>query len=380
MFLVFLLIQFPIDPFGTIITFMLVLIGTAIGLILYLLYMLLTFIPVFLLFVLSYAVLTSFVWALIQTFYFAIVVTVIVAVPYFFLWLVDMLTGGMVSRLMRCENSPDVWSEGNSFADNNLYSQWVPFCWRPCGKRYRPIYGGTCCQRLPKYLPDHCPQQQIYRTFVSSSKGRGTPSSTGGPDTFVDYLPEAGFAGKDPAGRQRMMASAFKEKVKWYQRCYTTFSGYDFINRHLCDNVDLLPTSKDEDATARIVTSCREIFCNYQPTSSPVRTTITTSSTHDYKFELSTSTATARMTPRSLVRYQRDAPGGGNMKSCDRLNSKAGELSELGDDPASGLLRAVLIISIVVVTTSILLVSVVSAFKKGRPDLVEITNDFLENS
>jgi hypothetical protein len=192
---------------------------------------------------------------------FLIWLTLIIAIPYFGLWLIDMPTGGFVVRMMRCENRPDAWYSRPSHADANGFSHFLPVCLRPCALRSRPQYAESCCGALPQYMPDWCPQQQVYRTFRAGT----TPKDGGsGPFSLARYTPMSGFSSLHAEKKHKLILEAFKDKVEWYQRCYVSMHGLDYLNRHLCDNFDLIQ-GLDSDGRKSLIVACSECFCDYEP-------------------------------------------------------------------------------------------------------------------
>lgn len=259
-------------------------------------------------------------WCVVYTL-FLILTVVLVAIPYFFLWLMDIMTGGMVSRLMRCENSPHGWYADHGFVDRNEYSSEPLSCWGPCAQRYEPTYGGTCCGARSGYMPDFCPQQQIYRIYEKKS----VPWDSG-PIAFIKYTPQAGFNTMTTNQKKGAIETAYMQKIKWYQKCYDGMNNHDYLTRHICDNVDVLFPYEGAPPQVNVTLStvCKEIFCDYKPGSSH-----------------------AWMTGTG---YQESAPGGGNLASCDRLVDVAvGNIAASGSPPGTELLRKVLVVSLAVI-------------------------------
>jgi hypothetical protein len=250
------------DPFMTIIRMLLVILGVILGALLTLCHMMLS------LTMIAYGIITIWVYviSLVVAYYYTVLlvlISVILGITYGILWLIDMPSGGFVMRMMRCDNKPDAWYAQSSFAEDNGWSKLnLPFCFRPCSSRYKAYLGGSCCKRLPSYMPDYCPQQQIYRIFRN-----GGPHLTDlGPTNFVDYPAPPGFSQRDQSAKAATLVSAYQDKVAWYQRCYSKLHGYDYLSRHLCDNMDLhLAGPENFLARDSMRAACKEIFCDYSP-------------------------------------------------------------------------------------------------------------------
>lgn len=247
---------FPVDPFGTIIGLLSIVIGTIVGFQLMLIHLLLTVTGSF--FILA------FLWAFIVVITYASLMTLIlflfailIALPYFGLWLVDLPTRGMVVRLMRCESDPSDWYQNNSYAKDNVYSRIVPFCLRPCANRYRPTLG-CCCTPLPKHVPDKCPQQHVYALYK-----RKTLGDVKGPVTMARYDPPASFKAKTIDSKRNTLLGVYNDKIGMYGECYKQLGNKDFITQHLCRFVDILELSeKDRKVMA---TLCNECMCKFKP-------------------------------------------------------------------------------------------------------------------
>jgi hypothetical protein len=251
-----LFIRFPVDPFGTIIGLISILIGTIVGFILMLMHMMQTITGMFFVWAFIYALFMVILSAVFMTIFY-IVFAILTALPYFGLWLVDLPTKGLVVRLMRCENEPSSWYKRNSYAKDNLYSRIVPFCLRPCSMRYRP-FAGCCCAPLKKHIPDKCPQQHVYTMY--KNKGLGTVR---GPVSMARYKPESNFGGKTVPGKKAVLLSVYSDKVEMYGECYKNLGDKDFVTQHLCRMVDILQLSKKDRKIME--TLCNECFCKYEP-------------------------------------------------------------------------------------------------------------------
>ena len=255
---------------------------------------------------------------------FLIITVILVAIPYFFLWLLDIMTGGMVSRLMRCENSPNGWYADPGFVEHNEYSSAPMSCWGPCAQRYKQTYGGTCCGARSGFMPDFCPQQQIYRIYEKGA----IPSSDPGPVAFVNYTPQPGFNAMTMLQKKGSIETAYMEKIGWYQTCYDGMNKQDYLTRHICDNVDVLfpyeHPSPPPQVNVTLSTVCKEIFCDYKPGTS-----------HAWRTDSG---------------YQSSA----NKVSCARLVEAASKnIAAPASPPGTDLFRQVLLVTLAVVAIMI---------------------------
>jgi hypothetical protein len=332
------------------------LLGIVYGLIALLLYILLTVLGVFFLLLFVWVTVYSVGWGVLYTIYL-VLLTVLIAIPYFGLWMIDMPTGGLVVRMMRCEARLDSWYAQPSLADGNGFEHMLPFCMRPCPERYKPTIGGSCCGALAPHMPDYCPQQQVYRILLAGS----APWSRG-PSGFVRYATPLGFSSMPYTSKRKLILAAYKDKVKWYQRCYTTLNEFDYLTRHICDNSDLLGKALNENGVEVLSLLCKDCYCDYEH--GDMRTGIMANMTADgYQTDAPTpaggsSTVADPSDPTKL----RQLPAG-NLSQCARLNaatvnSSANALS--GEGPGSALLRRALLIGMLVLCVLIALYSMIA--------------------
>ena len=327
-----LLISFPVDPFGSLIGLIAVFIGMILGANLMLIWVMLTL-------MMFPLVLAAVVWwwacVVFGVWYTAwlILLALLLAIPYFGLWLVDMPTGGFVTRMMHCENSPGAWHSRNMVSDDNQFIRYFPFCMRPCGSGYTVSWSGCCCDKQPAYMPDMCPQQQIYN--LASGQASGGGFGGGPPVAFARYSPDAKFQSKAVDGKRSFLVDTFKRKASWYQRCYEKLTDKDFLNRHLCAVFDLL--GLDDATRQHLAVVCSECYCDYQYNGDGAGTDL------------------ARMTDGH---FQSWAPNGGNESLCLELRAAAfGDASGQGSQPGPALLRKVLFLSLVTLAAMLALYS-----------------------
>ena len=330
--------QFPIDPVGTIVKLLVILIGVVVGIILVLWWILMTVTGIIFVIIFALTNISTIGGGILYTI-LLIWLVLIMTIPYFGLWLVDMPTGGAVVSMMRCENAPHAWYDTPSWVDNNLYNRLGMMCLRSCPKRYKPTSSGCCCDRLPNYMPSYCPQQQTYRIY------RQLASSTN-PEVFENYTPDGVFKKLSVTEKQSFIGKAFTEKMTWYQRCYRVMGSYDFLNRHLCDNIDRL--GLPVDVAMRLGVTCRECYCRHKPSRGE----------------------TAEMMGSGLTgNHQSQAPGGGNKSACARIDAfletveVKGNGLDMAASPASKLLSRTLLIAIIALTIVIAMLSLAEAGK-----------------
>jgi hypothetical protein len=324
--------KFATDAFGALISIFSLIFGAVFGLIFILVYMLITFSAGFYLLLIAWSVIISFVMALLGTVY-QILLMIVLCIPYFILWLIDLVTSGFVSRTLRCENLPDDWINRGGFAEGNKWDRIGFGCFAPCRARYSVF--GCLCNKRAHYLPDYCPQQQIMRMF----RRKGLTE----PYVFHTYKAQPGFGSKSLMAKQKLIVSAFRDKLEFYQKCYVEHSDFDYVNRHVCGNFELMKKthSLSDDAVKRIVRLCKECYCDYAP--------------KNYKTEVSAS-----------LTHEGDR----GSPLCMRL--LAGEKAALnaagGSGPATALMKRVMLMGILVIGVLVTVYSMLQASKKMMQD------------
>jgi hypothetical protein len=244
--------NFPNDPLGTIMGILSLIIGTIFGLVFMILYLWLTFTAIFWIFMFLYGVIVTFVTAILITLYH-VLMAVLISVPYFVMWLIDMPTKGMITKLLRCENLPDAWTDTPTFVEGNGYMRNF-FCFGRCSPRYTA--SGCLCKRRKGHLPDYCPQQQIYRLTHGMTLME--------PYAFEKFRSYPGFANKSLQSKQKIIVRAYRDKMTWYQKCHASLRTYRFITKHACHFADV-NTDLSEFQRRRLKLLCRECYCDYRP-------------------------------------------------------------------------------------------------------------------
>ena len=250
--------QIASNPIGVVFSFVIIILGTIVGFLLLILWAIFT-IPPFILFPMYFYI----VWTVIIVFalklggyLLMLVVLFLLFIPF---WLLDMALGGALVAMLRCENLPSIWFEGHSYASGNEYKRFLG-CAVPCSTRFRPSTG--LCWRLPDYLPDYCPQQQIYRLHLA----RTVPS----PYAFETYNDNPKFQLKEKDQKVTTLLKAFQEKQTFLRTCADRLSGYDFINMHLCAGhkviAETMKVRQDDLKKFRFV--CSQTYCKYKRSTS----------------------------------------------------------------------------------------------------------------
>jgi hypothetical protein len=269
--------DFVTNPFVTLLKILMLIGSIVFAIALLLIYILLSIGPALLM-----GYIFSVVGALLLCFlefllYLAIVVLSFVV--FTVIWILDMLTGGVLTFLLRCENHPDAWYRQPGFERGNAFKR-VLLCFAPCASGWRRTSIGGFCVKQVKSCPAYCPQQQIFG-FYSDLAERG--KSGGGPYIYDRFLPDMQFYGKDVNKKRDAILKTYKDKNVFLGQCLRNMKDYNFVTRHVCSNVDvitesvllhsgqvnssqqnlLIDAAYAEEVKSKLRALCKQSFCNF---------------------------------------------------------------------------------------------------------------------
>lgn len=183
---------------------------------------------------------------------------------YFVLWLADLLTGGVILTLLRCENLPDAWYNQPGYALGNIYQRFI-LCHATCSARYAP--NGIFCKRIHPLQPAYCPQQVIAKFHTSNNAQESLNSN---PIYFDDDLSKnVDFWMSDSSKQLQMVLDTFRARRNFLEVCDRTYAKkHDRLIRSVCKNVfdpppaqSNMTVSEDSDNTKKIKMLCQQIYC-----------------------------------------------------------------------------------------------------------------------
>lgn len=250
---------FKRDPFRAIFAPILLIVGIIMAAWFMLNYALLTVLAVHFIFAGWYSFWYILIFLIVATI-LEVVFAAVLALFYVVLWLMDLATGGLIVKMMRCENLPNEWEFRRNYAEDNTYNRvFGTACCYPCSSRFRPVYG-VLCSRVPDYLPDLCPQQQIITAYRT-----GKVDDSSGPFMFDKYPDNARFRMMKRSKKVEVIKKAFQEGKRFMGKCVDRLEKYDFVNRHICFNVDRLPDDKySEETKTKMRALCFQTYCDYK--------------------------------------------------------------------------------------------------------------------
>lgn len=187
---------------------------------------------------------------------FLFVTLLIYVVFYGVLGVIDIFTGGLIMRMMRCENLPDAWATTSNWGRNNRYTRTF-LCGRSCWKRYYP--SGLMCIKQAVDEPTFAPQQVLYQTwqngnFVTSTRDKIAYSHRPSAKYFVNMTESA---------KKEMWQDVYTQQVDFYGECREQFKVYDTTACAMClYYTDPKNTTGLTDAAiAKIKSLCVATYC-----------------------------------------------------------------------------------------------------------------------
>jgi hypothetical protein len=195
-------------------------------------------------------------------FWTVIVLDLIVSLFYFALfcvygaiavamWLLDLITVGLVRFLTRCENALDSWHTRANFAYGNTANRLL-IAQLPCANRYKP--NGFLCERQSNIEPSYCPHSQIYRIYT----GMAIRSPA-----IIDKMDTKGttFVSANPANRESMVRDFFRQRKGFLSACNGAMAPFQNIVRSICANPSTAPI-KGESHRDLLKPLCLQAFCS----------------------------------------------------------------------------------------------------------------------
>jgi hypothetical protein len=227
-------------------------IGTVIGIVLMLIHLLLGLPPFRYLMVALYfwwfTVMPLVLQSLVYIFLFSVFFVIAV-----FMWIADTLTLGVVRKYTRCENLPSMWFERANYISGNVYKRLMVVCQKPCGSRFEPSKSsGMACSKQEPYVPEYCPEAQIYRIY----KGLETSS----PEMYDEFKPSSKFWTKTQKQREDEVKEYFVNRQKFLDTCSKTNQQYDNIISMVCSNWDNINIPNEEKRSS-LRSLCSQVYC-----------------------------------------------------------------------------------------------------------------------
>jgi hypothetical protein len=182
---------------------------------------------------------------------FWVLIYLLYGIIYTILMVIDFATGGLIMTTLRCENLPNMWHERNGFAHDSTYKLKF-FCTRPCTSRYIPA--GLMCKRLKNYEPSKCPHANIYNMYLERFKQK--------KPIFYDYKPNMKYFTSSDFEKVSLIQDSYENKIAFKKKCFEKMSKYDYVSKHICDNIDTLFDAAEPDVKGKVVKLCKLAYCD----------------------------------------------------------------------------------------------------------------------
>lgn len=175
------------------------------------------------------------------------------------LTIMNVLLGGALNNIMRCENGPMAWYQIVSNQLGNMYKRGL-MCSKPCKSGYYPDFTGGYCVKTPKNQPDFCPQAEIMRIFSGYSRKDSKFA-------YVDFNinNNTKYRLNMPNVREGILKDYYMERKKYLDKCSDNMRKYDNTTLAICSQLDaiekhnLYGMKPEEVQKLKIV--CNQAFC-----------------------------------------------------------------------------------------------------------------------
>jgi hypothetical protein len=184
-------------------------------------------------------------------------VTMIICILLLIITLINVMTGGMLTQLVLCQNSPQNWYLIPSYQYGNKYERSL-FCKSPCMSGYKPDESGELCETLPRGQPSFCPQSEIMRIYT---KKNGVLER----HVYEDFNPAKflSFNFATPESKESMYKEYYLRRDRYFKTCNDTLGGFDDLSKTLCSNIDVLAKNGyNKIQIAKLKQVCAQGYCD----------------------------------------------------------------------------------------------------------------------
>ena len=175
-------------------------------------------------------------------------------VVYVFFWLLDLITGGLILKIMRCENLPAKWYTQPGWMMGNKHVRSI-MCKSTCSSGFYPTeygYGGWC-NRFKFGRPKFCPQQILYNTMVEVLDDSGNPLGAFMKKIVYKFLIPPSYYGLDEDSKKQKIADYLRDRNDYVVKCHEGSSEDQvFVSVLSCEYFNKLKNYAEEsDETKR---------------------------------------------------------------------------------------------------------------------------------
>lgn len=200
----------------------------------------------------------AFVYVLFDSIFktaWSILLFILQATFYMVLWVIDMITGGLILKIMRCENLPSKWFSQPGFFFDNKYTRSF-MCNSTCAKRFVPSDGSSWCNRMRRGRPMYCPQQILYNAadvvINNQTSGNSITNAKENELLYKFVIPPAYYTSGE-VKKKRMIAEYIKDKAAYNKDCFAFEKKYSDFGITVCKYFrQLADDAKTEESWAKM--------------------------------------------------------------------------------------------------------------------------------
>lgn len=250
------LAQLVQNPFKALFKIIVLLLGLVFSIFLLLVYTILSLGPAAIIgFVYSWA--AALVLTILETFIY-VNIALLSTVVFIGVWILNVMSGGFLTFLLRCENRPDTWFNASGYEAGNIYKRFL-MCYWPCSAGFEKKWGYVCVKKQQS-CPKYCPQQQIFGILEQPEERDRLQ-----PYMFDRFVPDARFYTTPLMQKREILLKTMQMKKEFLGSCMTALKPYDFMNRTICANIGNLDPEKYPPALrAKLANVCKQAYCDYE--------------------------------------------------------------------------------------------------------------------
>lgn len=233
-------------------------IGLVVGLVLIVLYTLLTLPPfIYIIYGLYFFVVNIVVNAVFSAFWIGLFA--VFALQSVVIWAIDLMFSAMTGFkshsflvwFVRCENLPNIWHTRANFVEGNKFTRSFS-CQRPCASRFTP--NQFTCSRIYEQQPSFCPQAQVARIY------QGIPTKAG-PYHMENFKPSIYYHSKTKEEKQDEVRRFYEKRQDFLEKCGKMNEPYVDYVKNICANYDTIKLP-DESLRPQLEIVCKQVFCD----------------------------------------------------------------------------------------------------------------------
>jgi hypothetical protein len=174
---------------------------------------------------------------------------------YTILAIIDIITGGFVKKMLRCENLPNAWHIQHGWHTKNTRTRFLFFCFAPCGKKYNAY--GYLCLKGSSANPVFAPQQVIFNSFLNASYiAKSNDKLLFGVSPKIEY-----FSDFDDSQKRAMWETVYADNIDYSKTCGIEYSKYDKMTEAICCMIQKDPSILASNKK-NIADVCQSTYCN----------------------------------------------------------------------------------------------------------------------